>query len=429
MITASNLQYSQNWSDASGPNPGAFGHDEGVANDLATAGNMSEVISEKPKPQIPQKKVGLDELIRLRKELDDMRYEKEVAEELKSMMEDDLIKAQEEAEQKDVELEKATTNLRDSENGLAQMREQAHSLAQQVQDYQGTIIELRKAIQAQEGLAASQDALEKQATVTTLQARVTHLLASLASERTQKDVGRASLNEKHAREIGELEEQVGKLQADVNSKDVELREKIASATELVYDKWAAISQGKQVEWEKKLQETEARLNTEITKEREKAEVAEEQLAGIHRESAQMQQLRAETESKLQTTIEEYSAKLVAMEQHDGAQIASLQTQLSSLQADHTALQAQLASQMQVDVDQQQIAKLQQESEERRQRVEFFKRNSEYLSRRIKDAESRNRSLEQSEGLKSKQIEELRRQVERVDRRFSKEMPPMPGAFA
>ncbi|KAI9687018.1 MAG: hypothetical protein M1822_002428 [Bathelium mastoideum] len=449
MLTADNYRYLQG---LNAPNfaPGAFGNEAAAANDFYAVESTS--VAERPKPQIPPKKLGLGEMLRFREKLDNMRYEKERAEELKSMMEDDLIEAQEEAERRDAELAKTKADLRGSAQALTQMKERAQSLAREVQDNQRTISDLKESIQAQEILAASQDdALEKQAQINALEAQVRELLASLTKERILKEVARTSLDEGHAQAFSELEGQIAPLQPNIDAKDVEIRMKVASATEHVYGKGEGISQDKQTGWEAKPKEEEY-LTAEIAKEHEKSTNAVVALASSENEvnwnTNEVRRPRTEAESKLQTTVDEYFAKVAAIEQHHDVQMASLvkrtedaeavaaslQTQSASLQQQLTSeqlafVEAQLDSQMQVEVDGEQIAKLQQESDQRRQRLEFFRRNSEHLSRRIKDTEARNRALEQSEGLKSRQVEDLRREMARVSEGGRREMLPVHGGFA
>ena len=117
--------------------PRAIGLETAVVKDITSAEDMSASMTERPLiPPRPRKKAHLDEVIRLMKELEELRVEKGQAEEMADMMGQDLQISQEEVEKKSDELRRKEEEMLKCGEELKNWRQAAQSLSVQLQEEQ-----------------------------------------------------------------------------------------------------------------------------------------------------------------------------------------------------------------------------------------------------------------------------------------------------
>ena len=452
MMTANNFRPSGVSSDTPSLDSGAFGLETATPNDINFTPAMSSIIPEQKKPQVPQKRANLDELFRLRKELIDLREEKEQAEEMSEMMGQDLFRAEEEVAAKGDELKRKEAKLLDYEEQVKTWRERAQSLTLEVQEANRVIAETKQASDIRE-----------------------MAISSKAESSMQKE-----------QELLNLQEQVTQLKATLDEKDAELTDKIALAAGKAYDKWQAVLKDKQLEFDSKLKESEERATADLSQQQELRREAEEALrdlseqldtnanqeqelrrsaeASLHdvrRElqtaSSQLsheQKLRVELQARLQNMSSEFettssqlsreqalrrtadatlqntilhanssatqfnqeralrqaaeAALQTAKAQHEThlREVDSRLTELQTRVQESEAVAREHANRMEVQVEQewfvQWIGALEAEVAEQKRRCEWFQRNSERLSREIKDVQALKREMEMGgQGVRSR----------------------------
>jgi len=441
--------------DTPGLDSGAFGIGTALLSEITSSGEMSV------KPQPPQKKAHLDELFRLRKEIDEIRDEKLDAEEMTMMMGQDLNLAQEEVQKKREE-------LRRKEAELNNWREKAKSLSIELQEEKRQAAELKNSMQ--EAAVISKVGDESQEEDLTQLRENFEQLAILLTEKESQNKAAALRNEKDG---VDLRRQITQLKETLDQKDAELAAKVSSAAVADYDKWSATLQEKQLQFETKLKEIEEHLAQEQELRRvaeaslpsmdeqfearlreavqdkqlqfeSKLKEAEEQMAQeyalrrraettllsveeeLQANSRQEQELRRVSEASLQSTKEQYETKL--READERANILNVALQKHAQEAE--ALLQEQANRKAVEEDhehlQQRIRHLEAEMQDQRKRCEWFKGNSERLSREIKDRQDFAKTLEQSEYILKRQADDLRIQVAGLQQRFK--MQQMPGSY-
>jgi len=461
-MVASKSLTSRNSSDTADLDPRAIGLETAVANNITSAGDMSAAMEERPlKPQPPPKKAHLDEVIRLKKELEEIREEKGQAEEMTDMMGQDLQIAQEEVENKDDELRRKEAELLNCGEELKNWRQKAQSLSSEVQEEKRLAAGIKQSIEMQEVAVSSWMGNEsgKGEELLRLRDQVANLIASLATKdaekkeaglqteeelsylRKQVEQLTTSLTEKEDRmksigsrtlkELVYLRKQATQLKSTISEKDAELTTKVSLAAGAAYDKWQATIRDKQLQFETTLREIEERLNAQLTQEQELRRVAEASLHDTREKmgtnSSQEQELQRVAEASLRSTKEEYEARLREADERAGFQIAEMQKRAQEAEA---SLQEHTSRVQEVGMDQENLLKrihgLESEVQDQRKGCDWFKKNSERLSREIKETEAARRVLEQSEYAVKRQVADLKSQVTALQQR--RRMEPMPVSY-
>jgi len=408
MMTSKNSLSSQGSSDMPDLDSGALGLQTSVANDINLAGKMSATMAERVKPPLPAKKSHLNDLIRLKNELDEIHKQKEQAEEMTDLVVRDLSLAQDEVHEKDDQLRRKESELRKCEEELKNWREKVQSLSMEVQEEKRLAAEIKKSNRMLKVAITSktENESQKEEELSRLRNQVADLTASLAEKEAQKKPAPV--------ELANLRRQVTQLKSILNEKDAEMTEKVSLAAGATHDKWQATMQEKQLQFETKLKENEERMSAQLAQEQELRRVTEatlhEMTEKLTTNSSQEQELRRVAESSLQSTKEQFEAKLREATERAGVQIAELQKRALEAEAslqEHT-------NRMEVQVDHepllQRISSLEAEVQNERQRCDWFKKNSEKLSRKIKETQAAWRVLEQSECVLKRQLDDLKSQV-------------------
>ncbi|KAL8694791.1 MAG: hypothetical protein Q9218_000637 [Villophora microphyllina] len=488
--------------DAADLDPRAIGFEIADTKPAIAARDTSVAMAERPpKPQPPPKRAQLDEVIRLMKELENLREEKGQAEEMTDMMGQDLQVAQEEMEKRDDKLRKKEAELLSCGKELKNWQQKAQDLTKEVQEEKRLATEMKQSIEMQEVAVASwmENESGKGEELVRLRDQVAHLVASLADKDTEKKETASqteeelsylrkqveeltsslakkedqmkSIGSRTLKELVYLRKQATQLKSTISEKDAELTTKVSLAAGVAYDKWQATIREKQLQFETTLQETEERLNAQLTQEQDLRRAAEATLrdtregmgvnvnnqeqsrdkqhhsdettpskleeslrlqltqeqeqrriveATLHAAQDQLdlqssqqdeQELRrGAAEASLQTTKQDYEVRL----REASERIAALQTRAQDAEVsmqEHTN-RAQQAASMEKEKENlaQRIRGLETEVQDRRKTCDWFKQNSERLSREIKEAEAAERAIEHKEYAAKRQVAALKAQV-------------------
>ncbi|KAI4185116.1 MAG: hypothetical protein L6R41_004323 [Letrouitia leprolyta] len=327
--------------DAADLDPGAIGFETADVNHITATEEMSAHMAERPlKPPPPPKKAHLDEVIRLMKELEELREEKAQAEEMTDLMAQDLQVAQEDVERKDEELRKKGVELISCGEELKNWQQQAQNLANEVQEEKRLTAEMKQSIEMQEipVTSRSENGSEE---VVRLRDQVANLIASLATKdrekqeaasqteeelsylRRQVDELTSSLAKKEdqmksigsrtMKELVYLRKQATQLKSTISEKDAELTTKVSLAAGAAYDKWQPIIREKQLQYETTLRETEERLNAQLAHEQELRQTTEATLQATREEmrTASSQGPTQDQQLQFETTLRELEQRLQA----------------------------------------------------------------------------------------------------------------------
>lgn len=323
-------------SDTPDLDPSATGLETAAVNDIISAGAMSEAMPERQvRPQPPPKKAHLDEVIRLMKELEEMREEKGQAEEMTDLMGQDLQSAQEEVEKKDGELRRKEAELLKCGEELKNWRQKAQSLSIEVQEEKRLAAGIRESIEMQEVALSSRMDNEsgRGEEVSRLRDQVANLITSLATKDaekkeaglqteeelsylrkqveqlttslTEKEAQMKSIGSRSMKELVYLRKQATQLKTTISEKDAELTKKVALAAGSTYDQCQATFRENKIQFESTLRETEERLNAQLAQEQELRHAAEatleeareEMLTHPHEDQSRDKQIQLETTYK------------------------------------------------------------------------------------------------------------------------------------
>lgn len=324
--------------------PGAVGLETTASNDIIPAGEMSTAMPERPfKPQPPPKKAHLEEVVRLMKELEEMREEQRQAEEMTDLMGQDLQIAQEAVEKKDDELKRKEVELLKCREELKNCHQRAQRLLDQDKGRQ--IAGVEKSITMPEVAVSSgmDNGSDKGEEILRLRDQVANLITALAGKdaekkeaglqseeelsylRKQVEQLTTSLTEKEAqwksigsrsmKELVYLRKQATQLKSTISDKDAELTKKVALAAGSAYDQWQATIQDKKLEFETTLRETEERLSAQLAQEQKLRRTAEATLQETREEMLTnphpVQDQTRDQQLLLETTYKENEERLKA----------------------------------------------------------------------------------------------------------------------
>lgn len=234
--------------------------------------------SQRSKPNIPQKKTHVDEMFRLKRELEDAIRARDEAVEMKDMMAEDLLTAQEEVQEKEEELRKT------SEEVWA-WRDKAEKLSNQVKE-QKTGQSLKR----------------------------TEAISTSTRE----------FNAKREAELIQMRQQIEQLTSALTEKDTQLIEKASLATGAEDQLQSSIREA-QLHFESELKQMEDQMRAQLTEEQKLRQAAEADLKSTkgHYES----KLR-ETEQLASTQIEDEKKKSQSIE-------SALNEQMNRMEIDST----------------------------------------------------------------------------------------------
>ncbi|KAL9073626.1 MAG: hypothetical protein Q9157_004679, partial [Trypethelium eluteriae] len=352
----------------------------GANNDRSSAGHMSmnlangedarptaeEVVvavAEKARPPVPLKKAHLDDTLRLRKELDEIRQEKEQAEEIRELMEVDLVEAEDKLQQKDEELHDVKADLTKCEATLTSWKEKAERLTLEIQEEQwhALLEQLNETPAAT--IATKVEDSHKDEELLKLQDQLRDLTASLAKKRTAKVTEQKATATRHEQEPTNLHGHITQMQANINNKDIEVSEKVRHAIGQDYDPWQEKLASAQLHVANSVKEVEDRVGVQLNHEKEQRLLAEASLTRLREQlqatSAREADLRRQAEEVLQKRTAQFQTQLAEADRHARAQIAELMRRVDDAEA-------VARSRMEVEVDQEQIAILQQAVQDSRQ---------------------------------------------------------------
>ena len=347
------------------PDPGTIGLEIADTNSTLSAVDKSAAMAERTfRPQPPPKRAHIEEILRLKKELEDTRVEKEEAEEMTMNMCQDLQLAQEETEKKTVELSRREADHRKCEEELQHWRQKAQRLSVEISEERRMVAAMKQSLETQDAVVSSP---------------------------TNNQLG----NEE---ELSKLRKQVVQLTATLSVKDNHMNS---------------------------VNENEARLEAQLAQEQELRRVAETTLQATKQKmtstSSREQELRHAAESSLRIAKEEYEIKSREADERTVLQIAEMQKRAQDAEAslqEHTK---------EVGGDREQLLQhihsLESELQDQRKSHDFFKKNSERLSREIRDIQAARKALEQSEHAATRQVADLKSQVAALQSRRS-----MPGTY-
>ena len=236
--------------------------------EIAVDKQPSATMIKPTRPKVPQKKAHLDEVLRLRKELNDMRGEKKRAEEETDIMVRDLFAAQDEVQEKGDELKRKEAKLQNCEEQLKTWKEKAESLSITIQKIEkfAADFKTRHAMQETHITSERENGSQKEEEILRLRSQVEDLTAKKA----ERDASAATVE----KELVGLRGQITQLKATLQEKDTELTTKLSAVATFAANKLQATIQEKQLQSETKLKETEDRLSSELKRQRKLRRAAE-----------------------------------------------------------------------------------------------------------------------------------------------------------
>lgn len=381
MMMAQKFLPSRNSSDPADLDPRTPALETAAVDNINSAGEMSATMANRPlKPQVPPQKTHLDEVYRLTKELDEIREEREQAENMIDMMGQDLSIAQEEVWKKGDELGRKEEELLKCEKELQNWRQKAQILSIEVQEQKRLAVEIEQSTKTQEVAVASNidDQSRMKEELLRLRDQVASLTASLATKEIEKKGGLQS-----EKELMRLREQIEQLTASHTETESRMKVGESQAMKDVIDLRQQITHLEFNLHEKEVELSSARISW-----------------------------RAGAEAKVRGNDER----------------AGIQWQKRGEKA--KASLPELTKRMHVDINQehllQRIHSLEAEVQDQRKSCDWFRRNSERLSKEIKETRASRKVLERSEYAAKGQLVDLQSQVTALQRRARGEQ--MPGTY-
>ena len=316
--------------------PSTAGLETAAFNDIISAGNMSGAIPERSsRPQPPPKKAHLDEVMRLMKELEELREEKGQAEEMTDLMGQDLQIAEEQVEKKDNELRRKEAELLKCGEELNNWKQKAQTLSIEVEEERRLAAGIKESLEMQEVAASSRmnNASGKGEELLRLREQVANLVTALAmkdvekkeagaqteeelsylrkqveqltTSLTEKEEQMKSIGARSMKELVYLRKQATQLKTTISEKDTELTKKLTLAANSAYDQSQAAIRENKLRFETTLRETEERLRAQLAQEQELRQAAEATLedtrevllTDAHQDQSRDQQLQLETTYK------------------------------------------------------------------------------------------------------------------------------------
>ena len=316
------------------------------------------------KPSIPQKKTHIDELLRLRKELEEMREARDQAYGERDAMADDVLKAQEGVEEKDEELSKMSREV-------WTWRDKAEKLSNDMAD------ERRPAAQGRR---------------------------SLVGGNARSPVTREA-NGRNEAELAQARQQVQQLTAALAESDALLNAKTSTVHAPEVDQQAS-TQEAQRQFQAQLAQAEDHWRSQALEQQKLRQAAE---GGLHDTREYYENKLRDVESQARSQIEEQQRRLQETE-------TGLQGRMEVDSGGNEELERlrRLAAEQEGRVDDQ------------RQCAEQFRRMSERLTTQVKQANLAKRGLEHSEQAMRQQVEDMRSQITAWPRQQNNNN--MPGSF-
>ncbi|KAL9082321.1 MAG: hypothetical protein Q9165_008916 [Trypethelium subeluteriae] len=152
-----------------------------------TAEEVVVAVAEKARPPVPLKKTHLNATLRMKKELDGMRQEKEQVEEMLELMEVDLVEAEDKLQKKDEELHNVKADLIKCEAMLTSWQEKAQTLMLDAQEGPRSASKAKQLNEAHAAnIATKIGNFHKDEDLLKLQDQIAHLTASLAKSEAPK---------------------------------------------------------------------------------------------------------------------------------------------------------------------------------------------------------------------------------------------------
>ena len=311
------------------------------------------------KPSVPQKKGHIDELVRIRKDIEEMREERDQALGERDAMADDMLKIQEELDEKDEELKKMSREV-------WTWREKAETLINDKTGPRG-----RRALVGAEA-------------------------SSLA--------GRES-TARMEQELAQAREQVQQLTASLAESNALLSAKTVTATVAQVDQNALMYEA-QRESRATSTQAEEHWRSEAIEQQKLRQAAED---GLQSTKSYYEVKIRSVESQGQEQLREQQRRL-----HDAE--AALRDRSQQMEIDSGGSE-------ELDQLRRQAAELQTRVDDQHQCVERFRRMSERLTTQVKQAKFDRQNLEQSEQTMRRHIEDMRTQAGAYRGHFqSKPMP-------
>jgi YD repeat-containing protein len=308
----------------------------------------SQVILQRPKPNIPQKKARVDEVFRLKKEIEEMRTARDEAVDTRDMMAEDLLTAHEKVQEIEDKLGEKSREVRT-------WREKAEKLSNEIMEEKRLAAETKQSLKRMEKMSTSTRGVEV----------------------------------RREEEQMQLRQQIEQLTAALAEKDSQLIEKASVATGSE-DQLQSSLQEAQLRFESGLREAEDRWRSLLAEEEKLRRAAEGDLRSM---KDYYESRLKETEQRANSQIEEQQKRVHASE-------TALQEQMNRMEVDSTS-QQQL---------QRLIATHEAEMNEQRQRCNQFKRMSERLTAQIKQAAASKTNLEQTGHVMRHRIEDMKSEI-------------------
>lgn len=319
------------------------------------------------KPSIPQKKDHVDEVLRLRKELKEVKEARDQAYGERNAMEDDMLKIHEDLEKKDEELSKMSREV-------WTWREKAEKLSNDMTDNR------RLAAQSRRSLVGGN--------------------ASFPATREASGRNEA--------ELAQARQQVQQLTAALAESQALLSAKDSTVPTPEVDQQAS-TQETQRQFQEQLAQVEDHWRSQVV---------------------EQQNLRQAAESGLQNTREYYENKLRDVELQARSQIEEQQRRLQETETGLQEQLQQMEVDSGGNEELERLRRLTAEQEVRvndqRQCAEQFRRMSERLTTQVKQANLAKRGLEQSEQAMRQQVEDMKSQMTALRRQEHNNK--MPGSF-
>lgn len=316
------------------------------------------------KPSVPQKKTHIEEMLRLRKEVEEMRDARDQAFGERDAMADDLLKAQEDFEEKDEALSKMSREV-------WTWREKAEKLSNDLADERRLLAQGRRAL-------------------------------------VEGNASHSGTREANGRNEAELTQQVQQLTAALAESKALLSAKTSAVSTPEIDQQASMQEA-QRQFQAQLAQVEDRWRSQGVEQQKLLKAAE---GSLHDTREYYENKLRDVELQARSHIEEQQRRLQEIE-------VSLQGRSQEMEVDSGGNEElerlrRLAAEQEGRINDQ------------RQCAEQFKRMSERLTTQVKQANLAKRGLEQSEQAMRQQVEDMKSQVTASRRQSHKNN--IPGSF-
>lgn len=319
------------------------------------------------KPSIPQKKNHIDELLRLRKELEEMREARDQACGERDDMADDLLKIQEDLEEKETQLSKL-------QREVWSWREKAEKRSNTSADERQLTAQNRRSYGG--GTASS--------------------------------LGAKEANSKTEAELAQARQQIRQLTAS-----------LAESKALLSAKTSTVA-APEITQQPSTQEAQRQFQAQL------AQVEDHWRSQV----AEQEKLRQAVEGELHTSRDQYENRLRDVESQARSQIEGHQRRIQEVEAQLQGSAQQMEIDSGGNDERERLRQLVTEQEasinEQRQCAEQFRRMSERLTTQVKQANLEKRDLEHSEQTMRQHTEDLKAQI--AASRRQQHTHKVPGSF-